>query len=928
MNDDDDLLTTATRRVGSTLAGKWRLERLLGVGGMGAVYAAVHRNGASAAIKIVHSAYAQLAEVRDRFHDEAQIPNRIGHPGVAKVLDDDVTESGEPYIVMELLQGESVDAYAERHGGRLAIPDVLAIIDRALAVLEAAHAASVVHRDLKPENLFVTSAGAIKLLDFGIARLGPAGARAVKRTRTGVAMGTPAYMAPEQALGRWSDVDATTDIWAIGAIMFTLLSGAPVHVGDTANAVVVAAATQPVRSLSRAMQAPLALVRLVDRALAFERGERFPDAKAMRAAIAAVARDPAIKPAEPELDESAIEAAATAAAPKGALETIFVLLERALFATSQYGAAHPEAEKRLEAAIERCMETIRTSDSPLAWDVTPYGFAASGKSVWDPRVPFDRIPYQLFADGVRLVCLLPGITADELRSFIRVITMDRAREMAPEDDFVTLLWDAGFEHVTYHAIDAFASGDQQKRAQFERDKGAIVALAHFDTSFQLEECWADRAGAPSASVKMLSLLAALRGDERIDVEALVRAEAMQTDRDRAQRAHDALAVSTDVVSTLDARLRAATDDLTPRFVRSCALAWKEATQTGSEGALTVPLRSTIEVLAQTSPDLAVETVIALCEALTADSESSLGAPALAGAIVSAKTMKLVLDGCTRGVASIPHRAGELAQILSYVDDTHVPAALAVLPDLPDGAPKDAVLDYLARVGKGHEVRMGAVFVDAGLEMGLALIRVLSRIGTPEAKTAILRASTSPHPVVRIEAIGHVEGVSSERLRLELRALLEDNEPGVRVAALRAMHKHRVRVAGPSLVLRIKSSVFDTLAVDERRQALETLAALAQTRAEDVCVELLAEGRLITTDAHEETRALAAEVLGRIATSKETVEALDAAATARWRNSDRVRATASQARDSANLRLSQPPLPIISSLPPSPPSGPPSGRRKP
>jgi HEAT repeat protein len=200
--------------------------------------------------------------------------------------------------------------------------------------------------------------------------------------------------------------------------------------------------------------------------------------------------------------------------------------------------------------------------------------------------------------------------------------------------------------------------------------------------------------------------------------------------------------------------------------------------------------------------------------------------------------------------------------------------------------------------------MGGLFAEADVDLGLALVRVLAGIRTPGAREAISMAVKSPHPVVRIEALGHVEGVSSERLRLELRALLEDREADVRIAALKAMEQYAIRVAGPFLVLRVKSPQFDSLPPAERRQAFQTLVALAPTRAEAAAVDVLKEGRVVTTDAHEESRAIAAETLARVASSADAMAALTEFSTARWKNSDRVRSAAQKALEELSQRAAR------------------------
>ncbi|MCS6900237.1 MAG: serine/threonine-protein kinase, partial [Myxococcales bacterium] len=208
------------RRVGTTLRGKWTLERLLGVGGMAAVYESVHTKlGRRDAVKILHPSIARSADARQRFEQEALAVNRLQHPGAIEVRDIEVTEDGAPFLVMELLEGESL-ADRLRSQGPLPAEDVFRYAEQILNVLEAAHAAGIIHRDIKPDNLFLLRDGRVKVLDFGVARLRQQNAPGTP-TRTGALIGTVAYMAPEQVSGR-SDLDGRADLFSVGATMFRL----------------------------------------------------------------------------------------------------------------------------------------------------------------------------------------------------------------------------------------------------------------------------------------------------------------------------------------------------------------------------------------------------------------------------------------------------------------------------------------------------------------------------------------------------------------------------------------------------------------------------------------------------------------------------------------------------------------------------------
>jgi eukaryotic-like serine/threonine-protein kinase len=281
----DDVSDRAEARVGQTLKGKWRLDSVLGIGGMATVYAATHRNRSRVAIKMLHPEVAVSQDVTTRFLREGYVGNAVAHPGTVRVLDDDSTEDGAPFLVMELLEGESLGARLDRDGP-LPPTEVAQLAYQLLDVLCAAHAAHIVHRDLKPDNIFLTYEGRVKVLDFGIARLRAAAHESSASTQVGSLLGTPAFMAPEQALGRWKEVDERTDIWAVGATLFTLLTGRFVHEAEAVQEQLVLAATSKAASVQTyAPQTPQWLAQVVDRALAFGRDARYPDARSMQTAL-------------------------------------------------------------------------------------------------------------------------------------------------------------------------------------------------------------------------------------------------------------------------------------------------------------------------------------------------------------------------------------------------------------------------------------------------------------------------------------------------------------------------------------------------------------------------------------------------------------------------------------------------------------------
>jgi eukaryotic-like serine/threonine-protein kinase len=288
---ESDLEEYAKQRIGTVLRGKYRLDAVLGVGGMAAVYKATHRNQAEFAVKMLHPGLGIRQDVHTRFLREGYAANSVKHPGAVLVVDDDTAEDGAAFLVMELLDGIGVESLWARADHRLPAQVAIAIVVQLLDVLAAAHAKGIVHRDIKPANLFLVRDGTVKVLDFGIARARDALAAGAGNTGTGILLGTPAFMPPEQAMAKSSEIDAQTDVWAAGATLFTLLSGHVVHEGDNGAQLMIRAATAPARSLvSVAPAMPPAIAQVVDRALAFKKSERWASAAAMRDALLEASR--------------------------------------------------------------------------------------------------------------------------------------------------------------------------------------------------------------------------------------------------------------------------------------------------------------------------------------------------------------------------------------------------------------------------------------------------------------------------------------------------------------------------------------------------------------------------------------------------------------------------------------------------------------
>ena len=273
---------------GELVSGKYRILRLIGDGGMGSVYEARHEQlGIPVALKFLRSDIAERPGLAARFLQEARVSATLNSPHVAHVTDVDIASNGSPYLVMELLSGESLQSLLDRRG-HLSRDESLDFALQILVGLDTAHALGVVHRDLKPDNVFVTPTPGgplLKLIDFGIAKLRESHEFKKELTSAGVVMGTPEYMAPEQLYAA-HEVDARADIYSLGVMLFEMLSGTRPADGDDVERIVGRVLTGEVKRLGTLMpDLPPGLVQTIETAMHPDRDARFPSADALRLAL-------------------------------------------------------------------------------------------------------------------------------------------------------------------------------------------------------------------------------------------------------------------------------------------------------------------------------------------------------------------------------------------------------------------------------------------------------------------------------------------------------------------------------------------------------------------------------------------------------------------------------------------------------------------
>lgn len=904
-----DELSLAKQRIGSVLAGRWPIEKLIGLGGMAAVYASQTEEGAPVAIKILHSEFSTNEGVRSRFVREAELTQAVDHPGRVEVYDDGVSEEGDPYFVMELLEGVTLDKLWKRHARKLPVEYALEIIDRVLDFLGECHAKKIVHRDLKPANIFVTDNGYVKVLDFGVARLREAG---FDPTLAGTALGTPAYMAPEQALGSNDRIDARTDLFSIGAVLHAMVSGKRLHEGRSHQEAFVLAATRPAPSVARA--APdlhPEVVALVDRALQWDPRNRFQSAQEMRDAIAQVleaisggegeqapeaAPEPEKKQAKANLLAAIAEAEAEAEVEEelsaedqrvvAEMREVFGRIEKALTAVRQYTWEHPVTHGHIAATHEVLSAFLARFPEGMVWEVKPHSFTKRGGVVWEPLHPFDDIPYNLFASGFRRFSITPGVTQEELRSFLELIRLDPLRDFSPEDDLATAFWERNMDHITYVVVMSFLALNASENMAQEYDEMLAQGVDVLRPVMNRRSNGQDL-------------------DEPLSLEEKATAIAARNVALRAIRTSSALVLDARTRAAIAAAMDMPDHEWEARYVDVLADATTDAVTYGNLPLASVPLKGSLfEHAATGNLEFALRMVVNVAETITLQAGPQVRRE-LVETVLDPEALAVVLKVLARAVPErerekVARCAPYLAVLLEDVSGDHFDVVLSAMARAEVEDIRNALARYLERHAVGREEQIGELLREADLSRGRVILAILGRLKTEGAAKALKKAETSHFPELRVEAVAMRAAASAEGLRDELQKLMHDPDQGVRMAALRTMVSYKVKEAGPPLAMHIQSADFHRLAMDERQLCFETLFELSPARGEALLKDLVSKTGMFTRESVDDTRILAMNVLVKIG-ARDTLEILEAASS-KWGNSQQIRQAAANAAAQLKHRL--------------------------
>jgi serine/threonine protein kinase len=300
--------------------GSYRVDKLLGKGGMGSVYMGVHPGiGSRVAIKFLHPQFSHDDKIVERFFNEARAVNVIGHDNILKILDLNVTEDHRHYFVMEFLHGRPLQALL-RHNIPVPLDVAGPIVVQVCDALEAAHKRGIVHRDLKPENIYlITMKGKknfVKVVDFGIARVTDDSGASTGKTQTGMVMGTPAYMSPEQGAGESNKIDGRSDVYSLGVMMFQLATGRLPFPGANFGEVLIGhlqLAPPPPRSINA--QIPEAYEAIILKCLQKKQEDRYQSMKELKEAVEGCMEQLGVSRDLPHADDTELDLPAVEAKP-------------------------------------------------------------------------------------------------------------------------------------------------------------------------------------------------------------------------------------------------------------------------------------------------------------------------------------------------------------------------------------------------------------------------------------------------------------------------------------------------------------------------------------------------------------------------------------------------------------------------------------
>ncbi len=929
--DPQALQRQVEQRLGTRLEGVGVIQDIVGIGGMATVYRTETDDGASVAVKMMHEHLADKGTLRERFLREAKILDQADHPNAVTVYGRGTAETGEAYFTMELLDGWEVETVWKKKEEEFPVAEALEIGMQALAALHAYHEAEVLHRDLKPSNLFLTKSGTVKLIDFGVARFHD-DEQDTQKTRAGTALGTPAYMAPEQAMGKVDMLDRRTDVYGLGAVLFTLLSGRRVHEADTNDETLVMAATQPAESLARhAPDVPTEAVQVVDTALSWDREDRFQSAEQMRRAIAELLdestadldREKKVSEQEAQEAEEAVSediadvvVDITEESVEG-MQVMFDRIDQMLQSARMYEWEHDKTKQKARHAFEAFRDIMDLDEGECYWQVRPHSFEIADEVIWNPDEPFDIVPYNLFLDGFRRIQLRSSLDPREMIRFAEWLTTDPEYDLPPEDDLATVLWDADMPSVDANLVSTPAVIDPNSDDVLQEQTQDLIEDA---------ESFFEQDGAGK------QLLKAMRTGAYAEAEAMSEGASGEVSGGLGKdfTLHDKGLSDQNRVEQLGEAILPSAQNWDRRVELIVTELWTETTDPTDDPDFAQSVREMVEHYVDIRRlKTLLRILIRTHSRLETPDQRRFFAETLLDDEIVGRLSNAIRQATNPEVETLDRRR----QVFDSErqddddDDNEIDRKLLkmygrLLKFLPEdyygivlrdfvGASepfRKTIARYLHRYVTGHEWELAELFdaleVD-GIEM---LMRIVAHAGT-EPAFEVLREML--HDSSELELRKHALDLLSKKFDLakqrfdltpDLADLFTDAHPEMRLASLKLARKLEFTPLADKAAQRARSKAFHQLPVAERRAVLQTLVSLSRPRAREVAIEMATGAGWIPDESRQKSRVLALRFLGEIGADEEALHAARKGCGRWWWNSPEIRDAAQTATEQIERRI--------------------------
>ena len=896
-------------RQGMILAG-WRMDVLLDHGPQSNLYAASNQDAERAMVKVLHAELRNDEGIRKRIFREAILARKLSLPGVVKILFNDVTHGGEPFIVCERVVGRSAARLVELAEGpfeeNAALSFAVALID----VLDACHQRGVVHRTVHPTNVFLTVDGEVKVLDFGSALVdSELESLDLLTLRSDLHGGVaPELIAHEGAYG-----DARSDVWSVGALLLTLLTGARVtpaapsaawnegqelEAAFTATAIAYQAVPLDPRHVNARVSAEAAAI--VNYATAKSPGDRFPSLVAMRDELVTLLRNRGIDAANlpdrqarlagilrqfyasrDELENEETGAWRSAEI----LRTLFRLVENVLYSARRHGWDHAETEVRLSHLVDKVIAAAADDAEGIFWINRPYSFEFRGEAFWQPTAPLDRITYNLFDAGFRKMHLLPGITDEEARTFLRWLTLDPEQDLAIEDDMATKYWGHEFTHVHCDLVSAVVLQDADDYEMLDQELQAMRA---------------------SAIGQLRSTIQSKLSGNHEAVAADAAQESDEATADYVISRGSLLNLSPVVQKGLGEALFNPIPMWRGRIADVLARAIPNALHVGDIEMVLGPYDQLVEHAFGDEGHFAdaLEVFGSLAERF--DDPRVLARLALPFSQEGRleKLMRILVPKGQRILygQELPFLADRVGRLLQHVDGEHMSVVIEAISHSHDRTMLSILLDYVSRNASGHQNMIGELLATAHPLLGSNLIAILTEHLRADSVAALEHAFQSPHPKLRVEAAEVLARYAPRRSYRVLKELIRHDEPNIRQRAVEAIGRNKLMLAAEDLFARLNERGFHQLPVAERKAVMWTVWQIQPDKAEAALCELVTSHGLVANDDLDASRVAAVEVLQDLALSDVALDALATASKKRWWNSTTLRDSATGAHQIVAQRI--------------------------